>query len=51
MVLEKQVILVRRSADAPEDITPHEVVDVGTETVNNLGSKKESQLFSAPSSW
>jgi hypothetical protein len=41
-MLEKQVILVRRSADASEHITSHEAIDIRAETVDNL--KLSSQL-------
>jgi hypothetical protein len=36
MVLEEQVVLVSRAADATKHIAAHEFVDIGAETVNDL---------------
>ena len=36
MVLEQHVVLVSSTANAPEDVALHEVVDVGAETIDDL---------------
>lgn len=45
MVLEEHIVLVSRSADAPEDIALHEVVDVRAKTVDDLIAKSVCVTF------
>lgn len=39
-MLENEIVLVRRSADAPEDITLHKMIHIAPETVNDLRSHR-----------
>ncbi len=47
MMLEEDVILVRRAAEASEDVTFHEVVHIGAESINNLENNPRQKLLSS----
>lgn len=43
-MLEEDVVLVCRAADAPEDVTLHEVVHIRPEAINNLVTEFKSGI-------